>query len=32
MQYVQEALPLRALPGMKANMMQQYVRLWLTTY
>ena len=26
MQYVQEALPLRALPGMNADMMQQYVK------
>ena len=26
MQYVQETLPLRALPGMDADMMQQYVK------
>ena len=26
MQYVEEALPIRALPGMNADMMQQYVK------
>ena len=26
MQYVQEVLPLRALPGMNADMMQQYAK------